>query len=191
MPKPNSSEAIEEVREALGVFQEGYTKRDMNYVDEYMKEVFLLEEEQVVIGTDAEELCIGNKAIRGIIESDWKFWGDFTMNVDGASITVNGDIAYFSTKAMIKRTIPKTKMLEWATDSANRFFKEESKNSKHKLMDTLSSILEFLQESERGEVYIAPMRFSGVLVKCEGKWLIHHAQYSDYTDKMPGSRIVK
>ena len=187
MPSSNSNKEIEEVRGVLQVFQDGYTKRDINYIDEYMKEVFLLDERQVVIGTDAEELCIGTKAIRKIINSDWKFWGDFSMNVNGASITVNGDVAYFSTKAIIKQTISKDKMLEWVTNSSN----EEGKNPKYKIMDMLCDILEYLQESERGEVYIAPMRFSGVLVKCEGKWLIHHAQYSDYTDKMPGARIVK
>jgi len=191
MPISNSSEEIEEVREVLRVFQNGYTKRDGAYVDDYMKEVFILEEEQVVIGTDAEELCIGIEAIRRIIASDWKFWGDFVMNVDGASITVNGDAAYFSTKAMIKRIIPKSEILEWFTDSSNRFFNEEGKNQKYKLMDALCSILELLKESERGEIYIAPMRFSEVLVKDEGKWLIHHAQYSDYIDKMPGARILK
>jgi len=190
MPKSNSNEEVEEVRKILQVFQDGYTKRDISYVDEYMKEVFLLEEEQVVIGTDAEELCIGPKAIRGIINSDWKFWGDFSMNVDGAFITVNGDVAYFSTKAMIKRIISKTKILEWVTNSSNYFFNGDGKNPKYKIMDMLCEILEFLQESERGEVFIAPMRFSGVLVKSEGKWLIHHAQYSDYIDKMPRARIV-
>lgn len=191
MPQSNSSQEIERVRKVLQVFQDGYTKRDINYVDDYMKEVFLLDEQQVVIGTDSEELCIGTKAIKAIINSDWKFWGDFSMNVEGAIITVNGDVAYFTTKAMIKRIISKEKILEWITNSSNYFFNGDGKNPKYKMMDMLCDILEFLQESERGEVYIAPMRFSGVLVKCEGKWLIHHAQYSDYIDKMPGARITK
>ncbi|MDF2593178.1 MAG: hypothetical protein K0S75_2644 [Clostridia bacterium] len=57
-------------------------------------------------------------------------------------------------------------------------------------MKVLHDTLDFLYENEKGETFITPMRFSGVLVKKEGKWLIQHAQYSDYTDGKPGVRIA-
>ncbi|MDF2593179.1 MAG: hypothetical protein K0S75_2645 [Clostridia bacterium] len=105
MSKANSSEEMNEIRKVLQVFQDGYTKRDISYVDEYMKEVFLSDENLVVIGTDAEELCLGIDATRGIIESDWKYWGNFKLNVEDAILCVNGDVAYFTTKAKLDRII--------------------------------------------------------------------------------------
>jgi len=188
MSKANSNEEIQEIRKVLQVFQDGYTKRDLNYVDEYMKEVFLLDEDLVVIGTDAEELCLGIDATRGIVQSDWKFWGDFKMNVEDAIICVNGEVAYFTTKAILNRIVPTEKILQWISGSAEYTFKSE-KTQKQKIMEVLWNIVDFLCESEKGETYITPMRFSGVLVKEDGRWLIQHAQYSDYTDGIPGVRI--
>lgn len=167
----------------------GYTKRDIAYVDEYLKKLFFQDEEQIVIGTDAEELCIGPERIRGIVDSDWKYWGDFCMNVEGAHITVNGEIAYFSTKAILKRKVTKEQIYTWITGQANYRLSDEEKKTKEKLAETLCMILDFLIDAENEGLYILPMRFSGVMVNHEGKWLIHHAQYSDYVDKFPGTRI--
>lgn len=188
MSKATSNEEIEEVRRVLHVFQDGYTKRDLNYATEYMKEVFLCDEDLVVIGTDAEELCLGVDATRGIVESDWQYWGDFKMNAQEAIICVNGDVAYFTTKAILHITISTEKILEWISDSAKYTLKSEE-TPKHNLMQTLWDTLDFLYENEKGDTFITPMRFSGVLVKEDGKWLIQHAQYSDYTDGMPSVRI--
>lgn len=189
MSKANSNEEIEEIRKVLQAFQTGYTKRDLDYIDEYMKNVFLFDEDLVVIGTDAEELCIGIDAARGIVESDWKYWGNFKLNVEEAIICVNGDAAYFTTKAILNRIVSNETILQWISNSAKYTFKSEG-TPKQKLMQALCDTLDFLYENEKGETFITPMRFSGVLVKKDGRWLIQHAQYSDYADGMPGVRIA-
>ncbi|MDT8715129.1 hypothetical protein IAI10_00345 [Clostridium sp. 19966] len=111
------------------------------------------------------------------------------MNVEGAHITVNGEIAYFSTKAILKRKVTKEQIYTWITGQANYRFSVEEKKTKEKLAETLCMILDFLIDAENEGLYILPMRFSGVMVNHEGKWLIHHAQYSDYVDKFSGTRI--
>lgn len=190
MSKANSDKDIEEIRRVLQIFQDGYTKRDINYVDEYMKEVFLLDEELVVIGTDADELCLGIEATRAIVDSDWKYWGNFKLNVEGAIISVKDDVAYFTTKAILDRIVSNEEILKWISGTAKYTFESE-KTPKHKLRIVLCDILDLLYQSERGETFITPMRFSGVLVKKDGRWLLQHVQYSDYADGMPGVRIVK
>jgi hypothetical protein len=229
MSKDNSSGEAEEIRKVLGVFQDGYTKRDLNYVDDYMKEVFLLdanhkvgkadcdfdcggtdnggngnrndngdgdgennngEVKLVVIGTDAEELCLGVEATRGIIESDWKYWGDFRFNAEDAIISINDNVAYFTTKAILNRVVTAEETLKWIKGGI-KYDLESAKGTKEKLMHILCDTVDLLCESEKGEIYITPMRFSGVLVKQEEKWLITHLQYSDYGNGMPSVRIVK
>lgn len=190
MAKTNYNDDSKEIRKVLGVFQEGYTKRDLNYINEYMKRVFLLNEDLVVIGTDAEELCLGVNAVRGIIESDWKYWGNFKLNVEDAIISVKGDVAYFSTKAILNRIVPTEQILEWTCNIA-KYVLESEERPKRKLMKVLCDSLDLLYENERGDIFITPMRFSGVLVKKDEKWLIQHVQYSEYIDGMPGVRIVK
>ena len=154
-----------------------------------MKEVFLSSDDLVVIGTDAEELCVGAAAAKQLVESDWKYWGDFKFNLDGAMLSVRGDAAYFTTKALLNRVVSTEKVLEWIKGGA-KYLLEARKDAKNKLMDVLQNTLELLLENERGELYITPMRFSGVLVKQEGKWLISHLQYSDYIGGMPQVRKI-
>lgn len=187
MPGVNSKAKYEEVRNTLQILQDGYIKRDVNYVDEYMKEVFLLNEDLIVIGTDADELCLGVDAARGIVESDWKYWGDFKFNVDNALISVNGDVAYFTTKAFLKRNITDKTMLGWIS-SSNKYTFSSEEAPKHKLLEALNDTIGYMYEMEKGETFIVPMRFSGVLVKKDGEWLVQHLQYSDYNEGMPEVR---
>lgn len=190
MPKVDSDNVYEEVRKTLRVFQAGYIRRDINYVDEYMKEVFLLNDDLLVIGTDAGELCTGVDATRGIIESDWKYWGNFKFNVDNALISVNNDVAYFTTKAFLKRIVSDKTILEWINWSNENTFKSEE-SPKQKLLTALYDTVEYIYQMEKGETIIVPMRFSGVLVRKDGKWLIQHLQYSDYNEGMPEVRLFK
>lgn len=190
MPEPVKNEDTEQVRKVLEVFQEGYTKRDVAYVEEYLKKVFLGDEQQIVIGTDAGELCFGIDRIRGIVTSDWKYWGDFSMNVEEAHIAVNGETAYFSTKAILKRLVTKEQILNWISGISNYTLSKEEKPIKHRLMEVLCTVIDLLSDGENEGLCILPMRFSGVLVKQDGRWLIHHAQYSDYVDKYPGTRTL-
>lgn len=187
MPEINSKVEYEEVRNKLQVFQDGYIKRDVSYVDDYMKEVFLLNEDLIVIGTDADELCLGVDAARGIVESDWKYWGDFKFNVDNALISVNGDVAYFTTKAFLERNITDKTMLGWIS-SSNKYTFSSEEAPKHKLLEALNDTIGFIYEMEKGETFIVPMRFSGVLVRKDGEWLVQHLQYSDYNEGMPEVR---
>lgn len=187
MPEINSKVEYEEVRKKLQVFQDGYIKRDVKYVDGYMKEVFLQDEDLIVIGTDADELCLGVDAARGIVESDWKYWGDFKFNVDNALISVNGDVAYFTTKAFLERNITDKTMLGWVS-SSNKYTFSSEEVPKHKLLEALNDTIGYMYEMEKGETFIVPMRFSGVLVKKDGRWLVQHLQYSDYNEGMPEVR---
>jgi len=188
MPEVNPKAEYEEVRNTLQVLQDGYIKRDVNYVDEYMEKVFLLNEDLLVIGTDAGELCLGVDAARGIVESDWKYWGDFKFNIDNALISVNGDVAYFTTKAYLKRIAPDKTILNW-TNSSNKYTFNSEKAPKQKLLTALNDTIGYIYEMEKGETIIIPMRFAGVLVRKDGKWLVQHLQYSDYNEGIPEVRI--
>ena len=84
--------AIQQVREALQQFQDGYTARNLARVDAFMK-LFVDSPEIEMIGVGASERngfewFEGTDAVRGIIEGDWKYWGDVALDVAGARIQV-------------------------------------------------------------------------------------------------------
>ncbi len=102
-------------------------------------------------------------------------------------ISVNGDVAYFTTKAFLERNITDKTMLGWVS-SSNKYTFSSEEVPKHKLLEALNDTIGYMYEIEKGETFIVPMRFSGVLVKKDGKWLVQHLQYSDYNEGMPEVR---
>ena len=52
----------------------------------------------------ATEWFEGHSRIREIVENDWLYWGDVRLGVDGAKITVNGDVAWLSTTGTVIQT---------------------------------------------------------------------------------------
>jgi len=176
MKKP--FDQADEIRTVLARFQEGYTHRDASKLEAYY-ELFTLDEDMITIGTDAEELCIGGEELKEIVKSDWEFWGDLKTNVEDAIIVQHGDVAYFSTKAMISRKIEKSLMDTTFKASVVDYIFKSEKNPRERILHGLFDLVGRLHEREQGEVYYAPMRVSGFLVKRDERWKIHHIQYSD------------
>ena len=97
-----------QVRDTLQRFQEGYTKRDMSRLGEFMQ-LFAHEGDPELIGIGASvrggnEWFEGPDAIREIIESDWTYWGDVWIDVEGARISVLDDVAWLSTAGKLTQT---------------------------------------------------------------------------------------
>jgi len=100
--------SIEAVRAVLQQFQDGYIARDVTKLDEFMT-LFAPNEDIELIGVGAakraaNEWFVGRAAIRDIVEGDWTYWGDVTLDVAGAKITVNGDVAWLITTGAVTQT---------------------------------------------------------------------------------------
>ena len=102
------NDPINEVRLAIKRFQEGYTKRDVSKLDEFMN-LFVHNEDVELIGIGASERG-GNEwfqgvdSIREIIESDWKYWGKVALDIEGAKIRVQDGVAWLSTTGSLTQT---------------------------------------------------------------------------------------
>jgi hypothetical protein len=73
-------------------FQSGYTTRDVTAVAPFVEDLFA--EDSTVIGTGADEWCVGIDAIRKLVESDWSEWGDLRIEIDKAVVAVVRDTAW-------------------------------------------------------------------------------------------------
>lgn len=169
-----------EIRDLLQAFQKGYTARDVKQLETFMT-LFVDDPNMISIGTDADEFLVGRDALEEIVESDWLYWGDFELNINGAIIAASDDFAYFFTQGKIHQQHTKEvmldslkKVLSWQMDEIA---------TADGLLKAVKTIGEFRDEMSRGKDYFAPMRFSGYCVKVDGKWKFAHVQYSDYMEK--------
>lgn len=101
----NIGNANEEDREAilntLGILQEGYDKRDLSKIDYYIEKT--MNNQCIhVLGTNPDEIFIGNEGVKRLLYGDWKYWGNVKLNIEHAHITQFNDIAYIAVRGEIK-----------------------------------------------------------------------------------------
>ena len=72
------------VLDSLRAFQAGYEKRDCRTLDSFMNNLFVREDDVLIIGTQAgaSEWARGYSAAAQFIQRDWQKWGDFRFDVD-------------------------------------------------------------------------------------------------------------
>ncbi len=85
-----------EIVRQLKAFQKGYAKRDTASVDSFMRELFS-QDNVLILGTMPQEVYVGYNEASSLVFDDWASWGDCTFLMDGARISVQGDVAWFAT----------------------------------------------------------------------------------------------
>ena len=90
----------DQVRLVLQRFQDGYTRRDVARLDEFMR-LFADDAGLEVIGTNGvkpgvDEWYVDKAGARELVKGDWEGWGDLRLDVDGAHIQVRGDVAWLA-----------------------------------------------------------------------------------------------
>jgi len=76
----------DQIKNLLIKFQEGYDKKDIDNVDQYMKEIFSDENDISILGTSEGELCLDYESCRKLITDDWKYWGFESLKIEEAIV---------------------------------------------------------------------------------------------------------
>jgi ketosteroid isomerase-like protein len=189
----NQNSEIAQVRQTLQRFQDGYTRRDSSYLDEFMR-LFVDSDELEVIGTNGvkpglEEWLLGMEGVRDLIQSDWQFWGDVQLDVDGARIHVRRDVAWLATSGTVTTTLPADEGYQDFLEHAKGIIDREGMSPEEKLLYILRGGTNTVYELHRGEEFVWALRFTAVLVKQGGGWKFHQAQYSFPTIYLPDVRF--
>ena len=99
----NAPESVRiEVLKQLRSFQVGYTKRDPQLLDQFMKDLFPRDMNVVVLGTDPNEWITGYDSISQFIYADWKNWGDVRLDTEHPVICTSGNVAWLATPGVVE-----------------------------------------------------------------------------------------
>ena len=117
---------LRDVRAVLQKFQDGYTARDLSKLDGFMQ-WFVQDDSIEMIGIGASKRAAnewfeGVERVREIIESDWKYWGDVRLDVDGAKITSHGAVAWLSTTGTVTQTQAFDTAIQFHLNDMKAFF---------------------------------------------------------------------
>ena len=176
------NDPAEEVRGVLQQFQEGYKVRDLSRLDAFMA-LFAPDEGIELIGIGASvrgghEWFQGGDAIREIIASDWTYWGDVSIDVEGAKITVLGDAAWLSTSGTLAQTAAADQALPFYVKQMKELLEDGNSPPEARMMEATHFGMRRLWERHKGEGHRWPFVFTAVLVRIEGAWRFHQVQFA-------------
>jgi hypothetical protein len=171
-----------QVRDALQRFQDGYTARDLSRLDQFM-ELFVRESDAELIGIGASvrggnEWFVGPDAIREIVESDWTYWGDVSVDVAGARISLRGDVAWLSTTGTVTQTGTFDEALPFYLQQMKELLESEDLDADGRLVEATHFGMRRVRERHKGMGHAWPFVLTAVLVRGEGQWRFHTIHWS-------------
>jgi hypothetical protein len=185
---------IDEVRLVLQQFQDGYTRRDVATLDEFMR-LFADDAGLEVIGTNGvkpgvDEWYVDRAGARDLVKGDWEGWGDLQLDVERAHIQVRGEVAWLAVPATVSMTIGAEENYRGYLQRIKDVIDQDGLSAEIKLLDILRGGSNTLYEMRRGEQFVWPLRFTAVLVRQADGWRFQQMQFSFPTTRFPDERIV-
>src|SRR5512137_1053372 len=100
----DSSASRDGVLVVLRRFQDGYSARDVEALNDFMQ---LFADGAELVGTSGmtpggEEWCLGRDSIRGLVRKDWETWGDVLLDLDRATIHVRETTAWVAVPGVVR-----------------------------------------------------------------------------------------
>ncbi len=183
---------IEAVKDLLKKFQEGYARRDLSGLDEFM-ELFIPGDELEIVGTNAvemgkEEWCLGRTAVRELVAGDWEYWGDVVYDLENAHISIKGDAAWIATTGTVTDRIPLEQRYNGFLEYTRAVLDKEETNAQAKVLDILQLGNNILAGLPLSDLYVWPFRFTAVAVRENGRWMFHQLHFSFATTRAPDVR---
>ena len=180
-----------EIRDILRKFQQGYSERKLENVVSFTEELFLNSDDISVLGTSTGEIFLGFDEVKQLIEEDWEDWGDLNIDCENAFISIDGNVAWFSTNGTVKYSFEHTperydRYVDYIKTTA-----EDNELTPKQRITFINWVLtlNYHQRDEQVREYFWPMGLSGVLVKEGSGWKIVHLQFSIAKSNFPDERF--
>jgi hypothetical protein len=183
-------ETKQEILALLQAFQDGYTRRDVSQVDTFME---LFTKDVEIIGTNGvkpgvDEWYVDNASAQELVEGDWQGWGDLKLDLENASIKVNGDVGWIAVSATVS-TIIGTENYDSYLQNIRKFIDTSDLPAEQKLHFILRGGTNTVYELHRGDHFVWPLRLTAVVVHKE-EWKFAQVNFSFPTVYFPDVRVL-
>lgn len=182
----------EEIFSLLKLFQEGYTRRDISELSDFMS-LFLPNAE--VIGTNGikpgiNEWYINREEIQNLIKEDWETWGDFQLDIDSVSIQFSENVGWVSASATVSKKIG-VENYDTYLEFIKNYIETSNLSAEQKLLFILRGGTNTIYEIRRGESFVWALRFTAVVVRENNHWKFSQIHFSFPTIYFPDVRIIE
>jgi hypothetical protein len=196
MRRENMSQDENQILRLLEKLQEGYRERAISVIDAYTHELFVPGDDMTILGTSDGEWRLGYEEAKGLIESDWTYWGDVWIDTTHIHLTIRGDVAWFHTLGSVEQDFSTSDATYDAfAENVRGYLDDEEcwlgRISDETRLTTIAWELTHLLTGE-GKRYRWSFRLSGVAVRLDSDWRFRQLQFSlPTTSRYPDERILK
>lgn len=171
-----------QVLEVLQQFQDGYKRRDLSQIDNFM-ELFHKSDEIELIGIGASlrggtEWFQGCQAVKDIIAGDWEYWGDVILDVSGAKISIRSEVAWLTTTGCVEQTSTHDKAIKYYLEQMKDILTDKAHDEDTKLLEATHFGIRRLRERLKGKGHKWPFVFTAVLIYTQDSWRFHTIHWS-------------
>ncbi len=181
---------LNELKQVLQKFNDGYVRRDVDRLDAFMEELFINSPTTVILGTSEGELCLGLEQAKNLIKNDWMYWNDFRVDPEKALFHQVGDAFWFAVVASVKYVF---KTDEATNERLLHFPKNQLEAAEKGPLEALTTLswglAHYLFPREEAErAYLWPVRLTGVLREDQGRWKFEYIQFCLPSASSPDQR---
>ncbi|MBI9046582.1 MAG: hypothetical protein JEZ06_18975 [Anaerolineaceae bacterium] len=188
--KAKAENPVDQITLVLSRFQEYYFKRRLELVNDFLLELFVPDDRLIIIGTGSADWRQGLEAARKMFEWDWEYWGNLELDIPKAIIQVNGNVGWVAVKGKIIKANQSNSLQKKTLEEIKQEIQTDDL-PKEKLLRISRKASEVLAETESGDTFIWPLRFTAVLEKEADRWLFSHIQFSFSTTRLPDERLLR
>lgn len=95
---------IQKIHNLLVALNEGYQKRDIGTIVHFMENLFDVNKSVQLMGTSDQEIYCGYDSAKELFVSDWKYWGEFQLDLQEYVEKQIGSIVVIHLNAVVEQT---------------------------------------------------------------------------------------
>jgi hypothetical protein len=171
--KVNKTYCSNEIKDILKSFQADYTVKD---AEEFISKHFVTDD-SISYSDMTEGTFYGASAIKSIVKVRKNEWDTLYLDSDRALTAVSDNTAWFTVSGYIKKSVREDAAIARQIENIKKIGNSDisPKDAMFKIRKEISLMY---RETSKGDEYILPVRFEGVLLKENESFKFHSARFS-------------
>jgi hypothetical protein len=97
------------VLHTLQIYQDGFAKRDVSIIDQFVDETFC-DDDVLILGTQPSEFNFEKEGAKKLLYTDWKYWGNITFYLDKVHLDQYENTVYMAMGGVSDIDVEKVKV---------------------------------------------------------------------------------
>lgn len=164
----------DEMLKFLQDFNNEYLNTDKEI--DMIKSKYFTAKSPLIINTD-KAIYSNQEEIKKLVKNHRACYDEITLDYENCLVNSNEDVVWIVTHGTMKKVISEKNAFENTINIIENIFTSDL-DDKEKLFNIRRRIAGTFKENAKGEDYIWPFRFEGVIIKEKNNWVFKYVQFS-------------